>query len=107
MESSFIYISVDLPSQIPYNQILNPKRGRGPGSSDFELQGFGLLLLYKMPGFPKHQSALLEAHTPSRTADIPTVKLANGEFRCDLHFILADQLFFFKRILPEWPPKIY
>lgn len=40
MESSSIYVSVDLP-----NLILNPKERRDPGSSDFELQGFDLLLL--------------------------------------------------------------
>ena len=68
---------LDLPSQIPYHLILYPKEGRGLEISDFELQGFGLLFLYKMPGFPKHQSALLEAHVPSRKNSIPTVNLAN------------------------------
>lgn len=68
---------LDLPSQIPYHLILDPKEGRGLEISDFELQGFGLLFLYKMPGFPKHQSALLEAHVPSRKNSIPTVNLAN------------------------------
>lgn len=78
MESSSIYISVDLPSQIPCNLILNPKEGKGLGISDFELQGFGLLFIYKIPGFPKHQPALLEAHVPSRKTSLPTVNLANG-----------------------------
>lgn len=36
MESSSIYNSVDLPSQIPCYMILNPKEGRDPENSDFE-----------------------------------------------------------------------
>lgn len=36
MKSSFIYVSVDLPSQIPCDMISNPKEGRDLENSDFE-----------------------------------------------------------------------
>lgn len=97
MESFSIYISVDLPSQISYNQILNPKEGKGLGISDCELQGFGLLFLYKMPSFPKHQSALLEAHVPSRKTSIPTVNLANGSFRWGFTFYFGRRTLHFQK----------
>lgn len=61
MESSSI--SVDLSLQISFNLILNPEQGRGPGSSDFEIQGFFLLLLRQML-CSQGSFSPVEAYTP-------------------------------------------
>lgn len=97
---------MDLPSQISYNLILNPKQGRGPGNSDLELQGFVLLFLRQMPGSLKNHSApTVEAHSLQEKIILTVnwVDNSGGDLHCILKIL---QIFIYKKIPHECPLKM-